>query len=306
MTFRLEEAFKRRYDDFVRSEVLSLPADRRAEGHDTVQRIIDIAGRPTGPHPSWHPLSYELDVALGHDRGGWMNHQNLQEAPNGGRLLDHVWFFEEGILTMPYNAKASQELTGVLNRLSEKSPGVRNLDVSPVEGCLHSPACALVLVTHRCWSLGDNTRSSDSAKLSYVLRYLERTSRDGCYSESWENLREDLLGGEAGARSSQHVSPDLGKRIKLIHDGINAAEYPGPTNHNRYSGPTYLAPPYIKCVSRWYPETAQHEAKAEEEYKKLVAEAKTKHREYVAAEAAERKAAEKALRDYQNQQKDEK
>lgn len=259
MAFRRLEALEELRRDFVRNEILSTDPMHRESGHETLAFLEEQYGPLIGSLPTWHPLHLDVQVASGAERFKRSVYDIF-----GHDICDHTWSFAEGLLFMPYNTKAKEQAEDKLDELFgnhvdplEKPFGTSKrcmFRVDKIDGVLHAPACTLIVFTHNFWTYAETLESSIShckQKLRRALQWMENNSWTYC-GEAWDHIADDMLGGPRGAISSTYVDENLGKRIKIIHEALNKAEYHGSVRTDTYVGPSHLAPKYVRRVSKWH------------------------------------------------------
>lgn len=211
MAFRADEAARIGYEEAV-AYLVPRPRDAdesvRARSKDALMDIVDELGPVVDTYPTWHPLVCNQDprypVLVPSDDCGYKG-------------LDHTRFFANGFITCPYHD--GQKVIDSVNALP--SHPVANITAERLDVEFYNSSTTPILV--KCeWSKPLNSDGTIplSIAIPLILEQEVPCWRWSELAETWESMRELLLGRPHGARSSLFVNQETGQAIKKIWNSL--------------------------------------------------------------------------------------
>ncbi len=181
------------------------------EGKAAFERLLKDLGNTIDHYPDWHPL---LVIPRNH----YQKDGTLSELY---KRLDHTVLFVRGFVTCPYSVEDADNLVNSANEL----PGI---NAYRYESVLYSDEAYPVVIEAVDVELeADGTIRSRDA-LAWCTQDLVKNARLAEVAETWWNLRDCLLGGPHGSRSSLLVNQYTGGHIRKILEALNNSGMFGP------------------------------------------------------------------------------
>lgn len=207
MAFRADEAARTGFD---RAAAYLVPKPRevddaeRSRSREALLHLVDELGPAIDAFPSWHPLvrnhNPEHPVTTPNDRCGYKG-------------LDHTIYFANGFITCPYGD--GQAVIDSVDAL----PGhpIAHISADKLDVIFYSPHAVPVLV--KC-NWGRPLAKDGTIPPSIAVRLILENEIPCCewshFAETWESMRDYLLGSPHGSRSSLFVNQETGQTIKKV------------------------------------------------------------------------------------------
>lgn len=212
MAFRSDEAAK---DGFERACRYLSPQGASATARQKVRAELESIVSKHGPvvegYPAWHPFMVESDSS--------QFSTGVPEKKGSFAGLDHTIYFQNAILTCPYGHAE----VGLIKQIKALSHRDVDFDICKLEGVTLYNENATPLLITCSWNMEcmefDNTFSMKTV-LGLLLEREIPNWRNSQYSESWEAMREQVLGYPHGARSSLFVNQTTGQQVKNVWNQI--------------------------------------------------------------------------------------
>jgi hypothetical protein len=214
MAFRADEAARIGYEQ-VEAYLVPRPRDAdeavRARSKEALMDIVDELGPAVDTYPTWHPLVCNQDVM----------HPVLAPSDRCGyRGLDHTRFFANGFITCPYTGSGNPEK--VIESVNALPPHpIANITAEKLDVEFYNSGTTPILV--KCeWSRPLNMDGTIplSIAIPLILEHEVPGWRQSSLAETWESMRELLLGRPHGARSSLFINQETGQAIKKIWNSL--------------------------------------------------------------------------------------
>ncbi|WP_333881216.1 hypothetical protein [Atlantibacter hermannii] len=180
----------------------------RVRVREKIEEIITECGPVTDGYPAWHPFLMESDPAT-------FSTGKPNSCPSF-KMLDHTVYLTNGIITCPYS-HGVKELFNAIEAIHYKHDFV-SITIEEIEDVtLYHPQATPILI--RCnWAGGLEKDGTIPLRTALGLM-LERELpgwRWADYNQSWESMRDQILGYPHGARSSLFVNQQTGQQMKSV------------------------------------------------------------------------------------------
>lgn len=222
MAFRAEEVAAANFEKAYRYLV---PQGATQAMRSDVRRKLEQIAEECGPvvegYPAWHPFMLERDKAK------WS--PMVPKNTPSFEYLDHTVYFRNGILTCPYGHGVEK----FIERIKRLKHSDAYISIEKIEDVVlyHENAVPLLIKCH--WHFSDRMEEDgtipSNAAIGLMLESEVPNWRNAVYSESWEDMRGQLMGYPHGARSSLFVNQQTGQKMKsfwnqLIKTGVLGEE----------------------------------------------------------------------------------
>jgi hypothetical protein len=183
----------------------------RQEVTSYIDHLIKKYGPVVDGYPNWHPFTRQPK--------GDKNDQ-METDPRDFEGLDHTIYFRDAFVTAPYHGA---DLV-IESARKKNEPGMADgfcIQAEEITGVLlyHEKATP-VLVTCEVPKEGDGTISKRFA-IGSMLSEEVPTYTWGTCGETWEDMRNYILGLPCGSRSSLFVNQETGQALREIFNLLN-------------------------------------------------------------------------------------
>lgn len=212
MAFRAEEAaqagFERAYKTFI---PYGAGSSERLKVKNKLQEIVKECGPVVDGYPAWHPFMAEADPAQ------WspLTPTSLKSF----RGLDHTVYFQNGILTCPYD----HAVDNLFKQITALKHDDALISIERLEGItLYNEQAVPLLIRcewNREWKEYDGTFNLRIV-LGLMLEREIPNWRWSPFSESWDSMSGQIMGEPHGARSSLFVNQVTGQKLKNVWNQI--------------------------------------------------------------------------------------
>ena len=182
-------------------------------GQAAFEELLLELGNSVDVYPDWHPI-------LTNPPQDGLRGASLQNLP-AYKGMDHTVLFIKGFVTCPYDEAKADQLVNNVN-------AVTGLQAYRLDAPLYSDSAYPVVVQAVDVVLeGDGTIRSRDA-LAWCVQEMVKDAHNAEVSETWWNIRTNLLGCPHGSRSSIIVNQHTGSHIRKILEAMNNSGMYGP------------------------------------------------------------------------------
>ncbi|MDH8145973.1 hypothetical protein QIG09_17610 [Klebsiella pneumoniae] len=222
MAFRAEELVKANFDKAYRYLVPEgASREMRVAVRDKLEEIVGECGPVVDGYPAWHPFMFDAN------KTNWA--PMTPKSTPAFSYLDHTIYFQNGILTCPYG-HGVEEFIKKVRSLSHKDAGFTIEKIDDVV-LYHEEAVPLLIKCnwYFTYEMEDDGTFPARVAMGLMLENEVPNWRTAVYSESWEEMRGQIMGYPHGARSSLFVNQQTGQKMKnlwgqLIKTGLLGEE----------------------------------------------------------------------------------
>lgn len=210
MAFRANDEIQRGTERAIRYLTPSdgTPA-QRADARALVLKLIEEFGPVVDSYPVWHPI-----VDLKNKYPGIRDWARTTPCDDiGYHGLDHTIYLANAIITCPYG----HDTQTVLNAVAALSHPDGYFEAEEIEIPLYNLSATPIFIRFE-WLCGlepSRPIPSSVAIPKMLLKELPNWSTAQC-PETWEDMKDYLMGTPAGSRSSLFVTQETGQAMKTI------------------------------------------------------------------------------------------
>lgn len=184
------------------------PEDR-AQSRRDFEALVRQHGPVVQSYPCWHPL-----VACGnHRREPW----TMPSQNHAYRGLDHTVLFRDAFLTCPYSGE--QEVIEAVMKLTNTSKFL--IEAEELDVKLYHPLAKPILVKYDWGQPLNNDGTLPKALVVPLLLEFELPHwRTYEVAETWETMRNYILGQPSGRLSSLFINKETGTVLKKLWNAL--------------------------------------------------------------------------------------
>lgn len=183
-------------------------------GRALVEELIQELGGAVDRYPDWHP------ILTAPTRGQSEQASSLTQI-KAYAGIDHTQEFVRGFVTCPYSPERADRLVESVGDISGLY--ARRLDAPLYDDNAHP----VVVVAVNVELEADGTIRSRDA-IAWFAQTTAAAADGAQVTETWWNIRPNILGGPHGSRSSLFVNQHAGLHMRKILEAMNASGMFGP------------------------------------------------------------------------------